>query len=100
MYQRVRQNMKKINIKGVNEILYHEVLDNGLNVYLLPNNKVKNYFITFTTHFGSLDTEFKKNNESTYTKVPNGVAHFLEHLTFKMEDGDASDFFPKIGCPK
>ena len=90
--------MKKINIKGVNEILYHETLSNGLNIYLLPNNQVKNYYITFTTHFGSLDTEFKKNNEVSFTKVPNGVAHFLEHLTFKMEDGDASDYFSSIGC--
>lgn len=90
--------MKKINIKGVNETLFHETLSNGLNIYLLPNKQVKNYYITFTTKFGSLDTEFKKNNEVSYTKVPNGIAHFLEHLTFKMEDGDASDYFPTIGC--
>lgn len=90
--------MKKINISGINETLYHETLSNGLEIYLLPNKQVKNYYITFNTRFGSIDTEFKKNNEMSYTKVPNGVAHFLEHLTFKMEDGDASDYFPTIGC--
>lgn len=91
--------MKKINYSGVNETLYHDVLENGLNIYLLQNSNVKNYYITFTTKFGSCDIEFKKNNESSFTKVPNGVAHFLEHLTFKMEDGfDASDYFATLGC--
>lgn len=91
--------MKKINISKVNETVYHEVLDNGLNIYLVPNYNVKNYYITFSTKFGSLDTEFKVEGDSEFTKVPNGVAHFLEHLTFKMEDGkDASDLASSLGC--
>ena len=90
--------MKKINISGINETLYHETLENGLNIYLIPNKNVKNYYITFTTKFGSVDLEFKRDN-SDYMKVPSGVAHFLEHLTFKMEgDTDASDYLASLGC--
>lgn len=88
----------KIKIAGIDETLYKETLKNGLEVYILPNDNVKNYYITFNTKFGSNDTEFKKMGDKTYTKVPNGVAHFLEHLTFKTPDGDASDYFPTLGC--
>ena len=91
--------MNKINLSGVNEIVYHEVLDNGLNIFMLPNKNVKNYYITFTTKFGACDIEFKSDKQDNYIKVPNGVAHFLEHLTFKMENGmDASDYFASLGC--
>ncbi len=89
--------MEKIKFLQVDEVLYHEVLPNGLNVYLVPNKNVKNYYMTFSTKFGSLYTEFKKATSSSYTKIPDGVAHFLEHITFNMPDGDASDYFANLG---
>lgn len=89
--------MNKIEIKGIEEIIYYEELFNGLKVYLLPNNNVKNFYITFNTHFGSMYTEFKTSKDKTYTKVPNGIAHYLEHLMFNMPDGSAFDYFSKLG---
>lgn len=89
--------MNKIQLKGIEEIIYHETLSNGLNVYLLPNTNVKNFYITFNTHFGSMHTEFKCGNDKSYTKVPNGIAHYLEHLMFNMPDGSAFDYFSKLG---
>ena len=88
--------MEKIKLSKTNEEIIKEVLPNGLEVYLLPNKNVNNYYITFQTKFGSLYTEFKTDSND-YIKIPNGVAHFLEHLTFKMEDGDASDYFANLG---
>lgn len=89
--------MEKIRINGIEEVIYYETLSNGLQVYLLPNTNVKNFYITFNTHFGSMYTEFKHQNEKSYTKVPNGVAHYLEHLMFNMPDGSAFDYFSKLG---
>jgi len=89
--------MNKIELKGIEEVIYHETLSNGLNIYLLPNTNVKNFYITFNTHFGSMYTEFKCGNDKSYTKVPNGVAHYLEHLMFNMPDGSAFDYFSKLG---
>ncbi|MBQ3021239.1 MAG: insulinase family protein [Bacilli bacterium] len=89
--------MEKINIEKTNEVLYFHKLDNGLEIYILPNNNQKNFYITFNTRFGSNNIEFKKNNESNYTKVPNGIAHYLEHLMFNMKDGSAFDYFSKLG---
>ncbi len=90
--------MEKINISGTSEEIITDVMANGLRVFLLPNNKVKNFYITFSTKFGSTSTEFRKENAKKNIKIPNGVAHFLEHLTFKMEHGeDASDYFASLG---
>lgn len=90
--------MKKIKINGVDEVIYTEVMPNGLRVFLLPNNKVKNFYMTFSTKFGSKHTEFKIGSQKKVTKIPNGVAHFLEHLTFKVsEEIDATNLFVDLG---
>lgn len=90
--------MEKIKINETNEYLYYKKLINGLEIYILPNNNQKNYYITFSTKFGSINTEFKKTNDKEYTKVPNGIAHYLEHLKFNIENGSAFDFFSKLGA--
>lgn len=90
--------MKKTKINGVNEELITETMPNGLRVFLLPNNRVKNFYMTFSTKFGSTITEFKKATVKNSTKIPNGVAHFLEHLTFNLDENvDATDIFADLG---
>ena len=88
--------MEKINILKTNESLYYKKLNNGLEIYILPNINQKNFYITYSTKFGSINTEFKVNN--SYIKVPNGIAHYMEHLMFNMENGSAFDFFSKLGA--
>ncbi len=90
--------MKKIKMIGVDETIITDTLSNGLKVYLLPNDKVKNFYMTFSTKFGSNDVEFKRGSSKKNIKVPYGTAHFLEHLTFKMKNGeDATDYFVDLG---
>ena len=90
--------MKKIKIEKTDEFLYYKKLNNGLELYVLPNISQKNFYITFSTKFGSINTEFKTSNNSNFKKVPNGIAHYLEHLMFNMESGSAFDFFSKLGA--
>ena len=89
--------MKKIKIDKTSEVLYYKKLNNGLELYVLPNINQNNFYITYSTKFGSINTEFKANNSSSFTKVPNGIAHYLEHLMFNMESGSAFDYFSKLG---
>lgn len=89
--------MKKITINQTNEILYYEKLNNGLEVYIVPNKSQKNFYITYNTKFGSINTEFKTSTDKSFKKVPNGIAHYLEHLMFNMENGTAFDFYSKLG---
>ncbi len=90
--------MEKIKIEKTKEYLFYEKLNNGLEIYIVPNTNQKNYYITYNTRFGSCNTVFKTANDKTYKKVPNGIAHYLEHLMFNMENGSAFDFFSKLGA--
>ena len=50
--------MKKITIKKINEDIYYEKLDNGLDVYLYVNENMNNNYVTFSTRYGSIHNEF------------------------------------------
>ena len=83
-------------IKGLDCKVYHEKLDNGLNVYVVPNNTVNNTYATYTTLYGGRDNEFYINDK--LVSVPMGIAHFLEHKMFEMKDGsDVFNFFSERG---
>ena len=68
--------MKKIVIKKINEEIYKETLENGMDVYLYVNKNIHNNYVTFTTKYGSVYREFRDENGKEI-KVPNGIAHFL-----------------------
>ncbi len=90
--------MKEIVLKGIDETIITETLDNGLRVYMLVNDKVNNFYLTLSTKFGSIDTEFKGKGDKEYTKVHDGVAHFLEHVNFNEgKDKTAHDYFNRLG---
>jgi len=90
--------MKKITYTGLKEVVYYEKLPNGLEVFMYPNRLAKNFYLTFNVKFGSMDTEFKKDKEKHFTKVPDGTAHFLEHQMFQEGDGvTAFQKFAKLG---
>lgn len=90
--------MKKIKIKDIDEFVYYEKLDNGLEVYLYTKDNVYNNYVTFTTKYGSIYNEFTPLGESEMIKVPKGIAHFLEHKVFvQKEDPQPMEFFAKSG---
>lgn len=90
--------MERIILNGLDEEVFYEKSFNGIDVYMVPNLKVNNYYITFNVKFGSIHTEFKEKGRKRYTKVPNGIAHFLEHQMFYQQDGSvAHTFFANTG---
>ncbi|WP_404470402.1 EF-P 5-aminopentanol modification-associated protein YfmH [Sutcliffiella horikoshii] len=90
--------MEKIEFKQLEENLYHETLDNGLEVYLLPKSGFHKTYATFTTKYGSIDNKFVPLGEDNYVSVPDGIAHFLEHKLFEKEHGDVFQDFSKQGA--
>jgi len=86
--------MEKIKYNGTDEIVYYERLKNGLEVYMYPSNTAKNFYLTFNTKFGSMDTEFKYEKNKKTIKLPRGTAHFLEHQLF--EEGNEETAFEKF----
>ena len=77
--------MEKKSYAGLDLDVYEEVLDNGLRVYISPIPR-HTIHARITTFFGGSTLEFKLDGDSSFTKVPGGVAHFLEHKMFEKKD--------------
>src|SRR5690606_5746573 len=67
-------------------------------VYILPKYGFREVFATLTTNFGSIDNVFTPRGMKEPIKVPDGIAHFLEHKMFEGEDQDAFYTFGKQGA--
>ncbi|MDN7244162.1 pitrilysin family protein [Planococcus shenhongbingii] len=90
--------MNKVHFDQLDETLYQEQLPNGLEVYILPKKGFSKTFATFTTKYGSIDNHFVPFGGQEPVKVPDGIAHFLEHKMFEKEDGDVFQQFSKQGA--
>lgn len=89
--------MESIHYDNLQETLYYEVMDNGLRVYVLPKPGFQKTYATFATKYGSVDNHFKVQGESE-TRVPDGIAHFLEHKMFEEPEGDIFAKFASNGA--
>lgn len=82
--------MKIFNYEQYQENIYYEKLPSGLEVYLVKKaNYVKKY-CQLTAKFGST-SNIKDNHYS-------GIAHYLEHMMFNTDRGDASEIFLNQGA--
>lgn len=89
--------MESIHYDNLQETLYYEVMDNGLHVYVLPKPGFQKTYATFATKYGSVDNHFKVEGEPE-TRVPDGIAHFLEHKMFEEPEGDIFAKFASNGA--
>ena len=78
---------------------YYEINhSSGLKIFVMPKKDYAGAFAMFGTKYGSVDTCFKTDKDKDYTKVPEGIAHFLEHKLFESEELDAFARFEKTGA--
>ena len=82
--------MQIIDNLKVKEKLYIEKLENGLTVMVIPKKDIQKKYMIWGTNYGSNESTFVIPGEEKETKVPNGVAHFLEHKLFEQENGTNS----------
>lgn len=71
----------------IGERVYHQVLENGLNVFVFPKPEHCKSYAFFATNYGGMDMRFRLAGQ--WHDTPAGVAHFLEHKMFDTEDGNA-----------
>jgi predicted Zn-dependent peptidase len=90
--------MEKLFYEQLQEELYYEKMTNGLDVYILPKKGFNKTYATFTTKYGSIDNQFVPLGQTEMKRVPDGIAHFLEHKLFEKEDGDVFQQFSKQGA--
>lgn len=71
--------------------------DSGLTIYLYPKPDYNSKYAIFGTRFGSVNNAFSLDGGDV-KKVPDGIAHYLEHKMFECEDGDAFVKYAKTGA--
>lgn len=79
--------MEKLQFAQVGETMYHEKLENGLNVFVFPKPEFQKGYAFFATNYGGMDMRFCLDGE--WHNTPAGVAHYLEHKMFDTEEGNA-----------
>ncbi|MDP9698430.1 pitrilysin family protein [Paenibacillus sp. FSL R7-0272] len=89
--------MESIRYEHLQETLYYEVMASGLHVYVLPKPGFQKTYATFATKYGSVDNHFQVEGQAE-VKVPDGIAHFLEHKMFEEPTGDIFATFASHGA--
>lgn len=92
--------MNKISVevsKELDESTFSTKLDNGLEIYICKKKNYNKKIGMFGTKYGSVVNDFIDITTGKRTKVPDGIAHFLEHKLFEKEGANALDLFSKIG---
>lgn len=88
--------MQKHTIDKMNETIYYEKAPNGLEIYVWQNKNVHNTFAALNVNYGSYYYRYQKGKSIIKDKT--GIAHFLEHVMFNMDDNtNASDLFHELG---
>ncbi len=90
-------DIKVIDYKRIHEKLYIYEHKSGLKAFVIPKKGYNKKYATFSTHYGSINSEFIIPGESDKIRVPDGIAHFLEHKLFDQKDGSVMDKFSALG---
>ncbi|NMB33057.1 MAG: insulinase family protein [Clostridium sp.] len=90
-------NIKTIEYKNLNEVVYSYTHKSGLKAFVIPKKGYLKKYATFATHYGSVNNRFSLNESNNVIEIPDGVAHFLEHKLFEQKDGSVMDKFSKLG---
>jgi len=72
---------------ALGERVFCEKLPNGLSVFVVPKRGFNKRYAFFAADYGGADRRFKLSGD--WIDTPAGIAHFLEHKMFDMEDGNA-----------
>ncbi|MBE6862030.1 MAG: insulinase family protein [Ruminococcus sp.] len=76
----------------------HVKHSSGLDIYISEMKGFSTVEALFGTKYGSINTMFRMREDSEYTCVPEGIAHFLEHKLFENEDCDVFELYAKTGA--
>ena len=88
--------MQRIYSSKVKEEVYIDKLENGLTVMVIPKKNTEKKYVIWGTEYGSIDNNFVL--DGTEIKVPDGIAHYLEHKLFEQENGRNSlDVLSSLG---
>lgn len=88
--------MKLLEFPRIGERCYAHRLANGMRVRVVPKRGFARKYGFVALEFGSVDTAFRVNGESV--RMPDGIAHYLEHKMFDLPEGSADGMFAALGA--
>ena len=88
--------MERQYFDRIGETLYSERLENGMSVFVVPKRGFSKAYAFFAVNYGAADTHYILDGQEH--KVPDGIAHFLEHKMFDMERGNALQLLSELGA--
>ncbi len=91
-------DIKKIVCEQTGDSCNYIKHPSGLDIYICEMEGFSTTDALFGTKYGSINTCFKTDEDSDFTTVPEGIAHFLEHKLFENEDCDAFSLYAKTGA--
>ena len=90
--------VKYIENEVLGEGYYSVDHKSGLKILVYPKPEYTSTYAVFGTKYGSIDTRFKRSDRESFTEIPAGTAHFLEHKLFESEELDAFQRYAKTGA--
>ncbi len=88
--------MIRKDFPAIGEHYFEERLENGLLVRVIEKPGFAKRYAFLATDFGSIDTCFTSGGRRL--RVPDGVAHYLEHKMFDLPGTGAMERFAQTGC--
>ena len=88
--------MEKRNYPRLGEEVTWDVLPNGLTLAVVKRPGFTRKLAYFVTDYGSIHTEFTV--DGVPFRVPDGVAHYLEHKLFELPHRDVNADFAALGA--
>lgn len=89
---------KEVKSTRIGDKYFYSEHKSGLRVFVYPKLGFNSTYAIIGTKYGSINTSFKACGKNDITKVPDGIAHYLEHKLFESEDGDAFVKYAKTGA--
>lgn len=83
--------------ENLNEEIHVYTHKSGLRAFVIPKKGYSKKYATFATHYGSINNCFCPPDSNEKIRVPDGIAHFLEHKLFEQKDGSVMDKFSALG---
>ena len=87
--------MRYLEYPKIGEGYYEERLPDGLLVRVVKKRGFARKYAFLAVDFGSIDTKFALDGEEK--RVPDGIAHYLEHKMFDLPGENAMDLFAAYG---
>ena len=88
--------MNYVAFPRIGEGYFEARLPNGMLLRVVPKRGFAQKYAFVGVDFGSIDTAFTLDGKPC--RVPDGIAHYLEHKMFDLPDGNAMDGFARTGA--